>query len=391
MTVLLFVLPSCTGEGPNTTAATGATAATDAVSTTNATDATNATNATNATDATTNATTDATTNATSSTSETGSTGASAEDIPYYFIAIHNEPHPELGGMIAQHNALQSLIAKADEHDIKLTLMFGTSWVDFLLDENSPDRQQALQAWRDKGHEISTHHHSDRHPGFFDGYSYKPQEIVELIRQEVNSPYFNGEKYIGDLADFSTLMYELNSEMKSGCLNEREDKRRVADNFTILTCSAFPNSDDDNAPAPLEDFSPYKGVNDYVNVTEYAGKTRFWLGHSHLMTDKNLSAVKDVFSGLEGGAYGVVTHSLIVPDIDLDQVTPMNDFMDYLAQVDPGASRSVTLSQIVEDKLLPERIVEDITIFDNIAELKCPDGECGPAEQQDPELCPQDCQ
>ena len=52
-------------------------------------------------------------------------------IPYYFIAIHNEPYHVSGGekkLAEEYNTLKRMVAKADQYNIKLTLMFTVQWL-----------------------------------------------------------------------------------------------------------------------------------------------------------------------------------------------------------------------------------------------------------------------
>ena len=63
-------------------------------------------------------------------------------IPWYFIAIHNEPfnHERKRFFINEsYKVLQQMVAKADSFNIKLTLMFAASWVDFIKEKKEEKR------------------------------------------------------------------------------------------------------------------------------------------------------------------------------------------------------------------------------------------------------------
>jgi hypothetical protein len=56
--------------------------------------------------------------------------------------------------------LKRIIAKADEYNIKLTLMFTAQWSDYI--EESSARIAELESWKKSGHEIAAHHHGTNH-------------------------------------------------------------------------------------------------------------------------------------------------------------------------------------------------------------------------------------
>jgi len=92
----------------------------------------------------------------------GGTGASTENfvenridnIPYYFIAICNEPDSKPGdeeNIEESYIYLAEMIQKADEYDIKLTLIFSARWNAYIAD--NPGSQVILNEWQENGHEI----------------------------------------------------------------------------------------------------------------------------------------------------------------------------------------------------------------------------------------------
>jgi len=100
-------------------------------------------------------------------------------IPYYFIAIHNEPYNFPGGVEQidkDYSVLKSMIEKANKYNIKLTLMFTAQWADYISE--SSERLDDLESWKQQGHEIAAHHHSIYH-GNWDGYTdYSREEAIK---------------------------------------------------------------------------------------------------------------------------------------------------------------------------------------------------------------------
>lgn len=143
-----------------------------------------------------------------------------DKVPYYFIAIHNEPDNNTEILTSAYAALEKVIAKADAYKMKLTLMFTHPWVDYLLDSNHPERKQKLDAWKEKGHEIAAHHHSINHPFYWDGYSVLAETEAVTARQAIKA---NTEPYYGTMTQLETKLKRLNANIKSGCLNEEMKK------------------------------------------------------------------------------------------------------------------------------------------------------------------------
>ncbi len=91
-------------------------------------------------------------------------------IPYYFVAIHNEPNHMLGGEEMREKAypvLEQIVDKANEYNIKLTIMFSAQMADMIAE--NPERLAKIKEWEKQGHEISAHHHGVRHSNW-DGYT-----------------------------------------------------------------------------------------------------------------------------------------------------------------------------------------------------------------------------
>lgn len=94
-----------------------------------------------------------------------------------FIAIHLEPQADqnLSYQSQYWPELKSLVALADEYEIKLTLCFSPQWATYILDPNADeDRLSIVRSWEQEGHEIAVHHHGPSKAGVWDGYTNEEQ-------------------------------------------------------------------------------------------------------------------------------------------------------------------------------------------------------------------------
>lgn len=125
------------------------------------------------------------------------------DMPYYFIAIHNEPihgSPNQQEAIAQsYQILKEMVKKADEYNIKLTLMFTPQWADYISE--SSERMAELELWKKQGHEIAAHHHGLYH-GNWDGYTDYTKEEAETQRMKQGKA--PPEEYLGTFNDYISV-------------------------------------------------------------------------------------------------------------------------------------------------------------------------------------------
>lgn len=306
------------------------------------------------------------------------------DSPYYFIAIHNEPAEfdpsQEKAITTAFNILKRMIKKADEYDIKLTLMFSAPWADFILGDE--DRAKELENWKKSGHEISAHHHGVRHVNW-DGYTnYSESYVLNEVRKDMKVKY--PEKYIGTLDDLTKELQKLNPGINSGCLNEEYDKAEIPDNFVYMTCSGYPNTEDEN------DVSK-KGLNDFVLSGEWAGKERKWISHTLLSSKERVSLAKNVFSGAKPNeVYGTVFHSFFIEE------EFFMEWLEFLHSRDGKGAKSVTVTQAIEQNILDDKNFEVPQFKGTTTEKiktpigKCGDGVCGDLEIRDPYLCPSDC-
>jgi hypothetical protein len=76
------------------------------------------------------------------------------NIPYYFVAVYNGQGNNPGGennMEESYNYLAEMTQRADDYNIKLTLMFSANWEAYLAE--NPGRLAMLDEWKENGHEI----------------------------------------------------------------------------------------------------------------------------------------------------------------------------------------------------------------------------------------------
>lgn len=163
----------------------------------------------------------------------------SDEIPYYFIAIHNEPAhdaPNSRYLIEEHhNILREMVEKANEYNIKLTLMISAQVADYIAED--PGRLAELKTWESQGHEIAAHHHSIYH-GNWDGYTaYTEEEAIAERLNYVDVP----ETYLGTMVDYISHVKKVNPNVNSGCMNAEKAKMDFPDEIIYDTCSGYANS------------------------------------------------------------------------------------------------------------------------------------------------------
>lgn len=236
--------------------------------------------------------------------------------------------------------LAQMVERADEYGIKLTLMFTAQWADYIAE--SPARLAELHSWAENGHEIAAHHHSVYH-GNWDGYTdYSPAEAIAQREKRDKKP----EPYLGTLDDYIEKLRQINPDIHSGCMNSEHDKNSMPDPIIYDTCSGFANFGPPGRRL-ADGASPEKGKNEYISTGTFGGIQRWWLAHYQITVAQRQQQAQAVFNSMDSGVYGSVTHS--IPD----QAPPYYDFLEFLHEKDPSAAGSRTLSEVIEQKLIPE--------------------------------------
>lgn len=271
------------------------------------------------------------------------------DVPYYFIAIHNEPLPDLRRtdmptLEESYMTLKRIIAKADEYNIKLTLMFTAQWADYIA--LSSERQADLVSWKKAGHEIAAHHHAASH-ALWDGYT----DFSEAKVREIRLSMGRNESYRGTMTDFMNTLKSINPVINSGCVNnEAGDAKEII----YGTCSGYANFG--TVGTKGSDPNPEKGVNEYILTITANGITRKYLSHSQVTNEKREIEAEQIFNSMNPGAYGAVAHSIEhnAATGDLEEAQTIIDFMSFIHEKDPSGANSRTVSEVIEQKLLPEK-------------------------------------
>lgn len=270
-------------------------------------------------------------------------------LPFYFIAVHNEPYHgaflQEQKLKAAYAVLKEMVIKADTYGISLTLMFTPQWGKMI--ESDPEKLSEVKSWEQNGHEIALHHHSIYHGGW-DGYTdYTPEEAqLERLKHTKNP-----EPYLGTLDDMMEALAPLNSNISSGCANDEQDKTVLPCTIRYDTCSGFLNTGDPGIRSDRQ--SQGKGVNDYIIVGTVNGTEHRWLSHRIIGTmEPEQEAEQEMTNSNVNSVFGAITHSTS------EQVKATYKFFEYIHARDPTGSRSRTVSEIMEEGILPEKTLSD---------------------------------
>jgi len=303
--------------------------------------------------------------------------------PYYFVAVHNEPARGLVNAKA-FGTLESIVKKATENNIKLTIMLTPSWVDYIV--NNSAKMAEVKQWQSSGHEIAGHHHDLNHVTW-DGYSYYPKEYALACRETRTTTV---EKYLGTLNDYVAKLRQVNPLIKTGCSSDTEYKNFLPDGIIYDTCSGFANFGEPGVMMG-DGESPQKGKNEYITTGNVNGIKRKWLSHYAITSAGNEAQAESLFGSLkEPVVYGVVAHSFAT---DAEQ---LYKFIEFLHSKDPKGERSKTVSGVIEQNLVPEKNISDALLNSSGPNLGtkwgacCGDKVCDTYEKLNPGACSEDC-
>ncbi|MBI5481396.1 MAG: hypothetical protein HY906_21230 [Deltaproteobacteria bacterium] len=270
--------------------------------------------------------------------------------PLYFMALHIEP--AIGGLtesevLAQlYPGVRELLAHADGYGMKLTLMFGAPWGDYL--RSDAQRSAELDGWLQRGHEIAAHHHAVCHRGW-DGYSPLPQDQAEALRAQCwpQLPV----SYAGSLDDLVAEVRKLDPFVRSGCMNEDGKWSELPGPIVYGTCSGYANF---GTPGTgLKDGEATKALNEFVSVGWANGIERRWLTHAQTFTSETAAAALGVYAAADTvEVLGFIVH----PSTVTEEVPALREVMDHLHARDPTGVRSLTVADAVRLGVLPEEQV-----------------------------------
>ncbi len=272
------------------------------------------------------------------------------NIPYYFLAIHNEPLPDINypemTLEKSYNTLKDIINKADEYNIKLTLMFTPKRVDYIISDSK--RINELEKWKEQWHEIASHHHSVTH-ALWGGYTNFSETDALKIRKNKSK----NESYIGTMNNYIEKIKIINPDIKSWCINT--DPLILPDEIIYTTASNLANYG--LTGRVMKDINPSKGINAYITVTEVNWIKRKHLTHAQITNEKLRLEAEKIFSKMKSTeVYWGVAHSIDknVATWNLHEAESFMKFLDFIHSQDPTGEKSRTLSEVIEENLLPEK-------------------------------------
>lgn len=139
------------------------------------------------------------------------TNTPPESQPKLFIAIHCEPgsFPATTDYPAQYWLnLRDMIIEADQHGVKLTILFNPQWASYILLESV--RLTMVRSWESNGHEIGLHHHG-AHMNNWNGYT---DQVA----------YQSDPKYQGSINDMMDIMTQipLSGTINVACVANEDD-------------------------------------------------------------------------------------------------------------------------------------------------------------------------
>ena len=117
-----------------------------------------------------------------------STPAVAQTPPETFFAVHCEPN-NASDFNFRH--LEDLVADAEDRNIRLSLEFGVTWAQMIL--QNPIQLGKVRVWQQAGHAVGAHHHGVNHP-YWDGYTDLPPALVS-----------RPEPVLGTMRDFKAII------------------------------------------------------------------------------------------------------------------------------------------------------------------------------------------
>jgi hypothetical protein len=203
-----------------------------------------------------------------------------------FVVIHLEPGEDATTTAYPEQywpTLVSLVEKANEYNIKLTLLFNPQWGTYILQD--PEKLELLRFWEANGHEIGVHHHGPSYGKNWDGYTNQQQ-------------YKSDPEYLGDMDDFMNLMNQLPASGKvlTGGIAAEEDKPYDWPEGIIYSTEGVSFEDLINQPAEIE-------VNNH-KATQLTHAAYYAVGKQDVTLKQIASATE---SSSSGDVMGIVFH------------------------------------------------------------------------------------
>ena len=247
----------------------------------------------------------------------------AQTPPATFQLVHADPNEYSP---SNWDALVDFVAQAGARNIRVSLEFGSTWVEAILNDATGTRLATVQAWALAGHAIGAHHHDYTHP-YWDNYT-------DLEPDDDALP--DGEPVLGTMASFYALQNQLAAAIGVGapvCLFGGLD-----DSITHEFPYGLPYGTDGCRAIGCAVSQPYfRIVNNYG--AWYVDHTYLGAGESVKLQDLiNLHAATTA-----PNTFGFTLH---VTDYATDP-TLYTDWMDYLYSVDPTGQYNTTVPEILQ--------------------------------------------
>lgn len=235
----------------------------------------------------------------------------AAEGPYYFIPVYNGAQGEKG-LDESYTVLKKMVALAETQHVRLTLMFGPRYADYI--STSPVRMIDLANWKSAGHEIGAWHRGPAQKDW-DGYTDLSKEALAHARRG-KTP----KEPAGGHSEYFASLRLLEPAVKTGCMEDKADMKFLAAAPGYEIC---PGSSAGGKKARLSCASP-------------SGRTGI---------EKSTRA----FSRMNDGVYGASFNSSPA------DFGPFYAWLEFLKTRDPQGQKSRTVSGIAEKKLLPEKL------------------------------------
>ncbi|MEI7528434.1 MAG: hypothetical protein WCK76_05765 [Elusimicrobiota bacterium] len=248
-------------------------------------------------------------------------GARAAE-PYYFVTVHNSVAG--AGYEGSYKALEKMVQLADSQHVRLTLLFSAQYAAYI--STDPARAAQLESWKNAGHEIGAYHQGPDTRDW-DGFSDLRGEALARARGSAVPGAVPGH------ADYFFMLGGLAPKIRSGCVAGRADKEFLA-------------------AAPEYEVCPGGSAAEGANRWLFSSGGRRRLSSASPSGRAGVQAAEKVFSGMKGGVYGAAFKS------SPSEFGAFYAWLQFLKGRDPRGGRSRTVSAVVEEKLLAEKVVRE---------------------------------
>jgi len=243
-----------------------------------------------------------------------------------------------------YSNLKEEVEYADKYNIKLSVWLGTPISEYII---SSGKLSEVQGWMADGHEIGLHHHSAYRPTDWDGYSSLSKEDAEALRIKLTGKV-EPRGYLGSLQDMMDIIKQINPEVKSGVCSESYNfSEALPDEIIYLTGSQFLNNGNPGRVVSDAPKNILSAENDFISTGFVNGIERKWLTHFDIGAKESALKAEKKLDEMDSGVFLVVTHN------GNEHLAPLEKVLAYIHSKDPAGRRSRTVSEVIEQKLIPE--------------------------------------